>query len=169
MGKGRTGSAMSLSKSVNKSLPLVEDFRGPRLARPLAWARRIAMAAVAVGLLLASSGLVFEHIAEARVRRQVPPPGRMVDVGGYRLHALVQGDRNDGMTVVLFSGLGGTGTGWKFIQSEVATWARVVAFDRAGIGWSDESNQPRDADHAIRGGVHPRCVTGRHLPVGVVV
>jgi len=48
----------------------------------LVWLARIL--AVLVGLSLL--GAVYESISEAADARAYPPPGQMVDVGGYRLH-----------------------------------------------------------------------------------
>jgi pimeloyl-ACP methyl ester carboxylesterase len=68
-------------------------------------------------------------------------PGQMVDIGGFRLHALVSGQGTP--TVVLEPGLGGFGQMFTHIQEAVAAFTRVVAYDRAGMGWSDDSPNPR--------------------------
>ncbi|HEX2283140.1 MAG TPA: alpha/beta hydrolase, partial [Thermomicrobiales bacterium] len=34
---------------------------------------------------------------------------------------------------------------WAWVQAEVASFARVVSYDRAGLGWSDASDRPGDA------------------------
>ncbi|MBV9545414.1 MAG: hypothetical protein JOY61_13680, partial [Chloroflexi bacterium] len=39
-----------------------------------------------VTVVLGLSGAVYESVAEAADARAYPPPGQMVDVGGYRLH-----------------------------------------------------------------------------------
>src|SRR5262245_43792309 len=65
-----------------------------------------------------------------------------VDAGGHRLHMLVVGDA--GRTVVLESGLPG-GLGWQHVRGPVARFARVVTYDRAGIGQSEPGPLPRDA------------------------
>lgn len=69
------------------------------------------------------------------------PPGQMVDVGGFRLHAIVKGE---GTPVVLLEpALGGFALQYAHIQLAVSDFARVVAYDRAGQGWSDCSPHPR--------------------------
>ena len=70
-----------------------------------------------------------------------PPIGKLVDVGGYRLHIHSAG--KGGPAVVLDAGLGGTSLGWSLVQSEVATFTRVYSYDRAGYAWSDESPSKR--------------------------
>jgi len=69
------------------------------------------------------------------------PPGQMVDVGGFRLHALVRGQ---GTPVVLLEpALGGFALQYTHIQSAVSAFTRVLAYDRAGQGWSEVSPNPR--------------------------
>ncbi len=53
---------------------------------------------------------------------------------------LIVGDT--GPTVVLESG-GGGGIGWEQVRQEVGRFARVVTYDRAGVGASEPGPQPR--------------------------
>lgn len=48
-------------------------------------------------------------------------------------------------TVILESGQANSLSVWAWIQPEIAKTTRVCAYDRAGIGWSDASPYPRDA------------------------
>ena len=41
---------------------------------------------LAVLLILLLAGVIYESSAEAADAQAYPPPGQMVDVGGYRLH-----------------------------------------------------------------------------------
>ncbi|HET9270802.1 MAG TPA: alpha/beta hydrolase [Vicinamibacterales bacterium] len=71
------------------------------------------------------------------------PPGRLVDVGGCRLH--VQ-DAGAGQPVVVFdAALAGSSISWTFVQPAVSEFARTFAYDRAGFGWSDAGPMPRTA------------------------
>jgi pimeloyl-ACP methyl ester carboxylesterase len=70
-----------------------------------------------------------------------------VDAGGHRLHLLIAGDH--GPTVVLESGLPG-GLGWGEIRRAVGRFARVVTYDRAGIGQSELGPQPRNAEQIAK-------------------
>lgn len=69
-----------------------------------------------------------------------------VDAGGHRLHMLISGDAAGRATVVLESGLPG-GLGWNEVRWGVAKFARVITYDRAGIGQSETGPSPRDAGH----------------------
>jgi len=103
---------------------------------------RWAMAAVAA---VGTIGVVGQSLAAKRDARRFPPPGRLVDVGGFRIHLQVQGDDRVGPTVVLEAGLGSFSPNWYWVQRALAPHVRVVSYDRAGLGWSDPSPAPRDA------------------------
>jgi hypothetical protein len=61
------------------------------------------------------------------------PPGRLVDVGGYRLHLWCAGPtRSDRPTVVLSIGGGGFAVDWALIQRPLSDSVRVCSYDRAG-------------------------------------
>lgn len=93
---------------------------------------------------VASAGAVYQSVATRRDARRFPPPGRLVDVGGHRLHLVVRGPATGGPTVVLDAGMGSFSANWHRVQGELATTLRVVAYDRAGLGWSDRGPRPRD-------------------------
>ena len=97
--------------------------------------------AVLVGVLLA--GYIIEPRAEAADAEAYPPPGELVDVGGYRLHINCTGSGSP--TVVIDAGWGDWSTAWGLVQSEVAQTTRVCTYDRAGTGWSDAGPLPRNA------------------------
>jgi pimeloyl-ACP methyl ester carboxylesterase len=82
-------------------------------------------------------------MAETADAQAYPPPGKMVDVGGYSLHINCKG--NGSPTVVIDIGWGDSSTTWSGVQSEVAKTTRICTYDRAGLGWSEASPQPRMA------------------------
>ena len=90
-------------------------------------------------------GAAVQAAITRRDRRRYPPPGVLVNVGGHRLHLDVQGDDWGRPTVVLEAGMGSFSPNWHWVQRELAATTRVVAYDRAGLGWSDPSPRPRDA------------------------
>ena len=98
---------------------------------------------VGVLLVLGLVGWIYEPLAEAADAKAYPPPGKMVDVGGYRLHLNCTGSGSP--TVVIESGLGDSSATWGWVQPEVAKTTRVCTYDRAGMGWSETSPQPRTA------------------------
>ena len=101
-------------------------------------------------LALAAAGATWETLAERRDRAAFPPPGRLVDAGGHRLHLRIEGAGEPGPTVILECGIGGaTSCNWGWVEPAVARFARVVAYDRAGLGWSDPGPLPRDGRRIV--------------------
>ena len=94
-------------------------------------------------LCLTGVGLLYQSIATARDRLKHPPPGKLVDVDGCRLH--LQSAGSGSPTVVLEAGLGGMSSAWAWIQSETAEFSHVVSYDRAGLGWSETAATPKTA------------------------
>lgn len=119
----------------------------------------LALLGVAV-VALAVAGIVYQSSGLARDARRFPPPGTFVDVGGYRLHVVCRGD--GAPAVVLESAIAASSLSWSRVQPEVARFASVCAYDRAGLGWSDQATVPRtlarvvDDLHAV--------VTNMHSP-----
>jgi pimeloyl-ACP methyl ester carboxylesterase len=103
------------------------------------------------------------------------PPGRLVDVGGFRLHVNCTGSGRP--AVVLDSALGGSSVSWSLVQPEVARFAHVCSYDRAGFGWSDAGPMPRTAGRIAgelrilldRGGVEPPYLLVGHSYGGLVM
>jgi pimeloyl-ACP methyl ester carboxylesterase len=94
-------------------------------------------------LILILAGMIYESLSETADAKAYPPPGRMVDVGGYRLHINCTGTGSP--TVVIDTGWGDTSAMWGWVQPEVARTTRICTYDRAGMGWSEASPQPRTA------------------------
>lgn len=95
----------------------------------------LTFALVAVAML---AGTGWESWAEARDAGRFPAPGKLVDVGGRRLHILCKGAQR-GPTVVMVAG-GGTPAVVSYqLQDRIARFAHVCSYDRAGLGWSDAS------------------------------
>jgi pimeloyl-ACP methyl ester carboxylesterase len=99
---------------------------------------------IAILSVVAGAFLWMGARARAALKAKYPPPGQLIDIGGYRLHLSCQGESEAGApTVVLDAGLGEDGSSWALVQPEVARLTRVCVYDRAGLGWSDPSPKPR--------------------------
>jgi pimeloyl-ACP methyl ester carboxylesterase len=101
--------------------------------------------AVLLGMLAlaAVAGAAYQAIETSRDRRRFPPPGRLVQVNGRRMHIHVCGEGTP--TVIFESGMGASCLSWTLVQPQVAQFARAVSYDRAGHGWSDQAHEPRTA------------------------
>ena len=81
-------------------------FRGRRAGGR--WLRRTGLGALVVAAVLAAGSIV--HLARtAAARADHPPPGELVDVGGYRMHLLAEGQARGNPTVVWLPGGHGAG------------------------------------------------------------
>jgi pimeloyl-ACP methyl ester carboxylesterase len=80
-----------------------------------------------------------------------PPRGVMVDVDGRKQRIVCEGDAKPGVPTVVFeSGIYSGSADWGFIQPEVAKGGRTCSYDRAGMGWSQPSTNPRDSGSMAR-------------------
>ena len=105
------------------------------------WAVGITVAFLPL-LVLGLLGARHESLLEDAEVRAYPPPGAMVDVGGYRLHLHCVGTGSP--TVVIDAGLGDWSTSWSsWVQPEASRTTRVCTYDRAGSGYSDPGPLPR--------------------------
>jgi len=132
---------------------------------------------VIAGVLAAAGiGAGAQALAARRDRRRFPPPGELVDVGGHRLHLTVRGEPTAAPTVVLEAGMASMSSNWGWVRAALAHDGRVVAYDRAGLGWSDDGTPARDAAtsadelHTALGaaGVGPPYVLAGHSYGGLV-
>ena len=76
-------------------------------------------------------------------RRFPDAPGRLIDVGGHRLHLHCQG--HDTPAVVFDAALGASSLSWSLVAPGVAAITRACVYDRAGFAWSDAGPLPRTA------------------------
>lgn len=98
-----------------------------------------------IQVLLLIATTLYQTIA-SRLEDRQPPPGQLIDVGGYRLHLCVAGEATP--TIVLDHSLGGV-EGY-FLIEELSKLARVCIYDRAGYGWSDHSPHPRSSQQIVK-------------------
>jgi hypothetical protein len=69
------------------------------------WTKRIVVVLGAILVIATLSGAKYQQLATRKELAATPPPGRLVDLGGYRLHLWCTGD--SAPAVVLDAGLGG--------------------------------------------------------------
>ena len=115
------------------------------LARVAPDALRMPLVAVGVALSLLLGLASARHLwTLSRARRATPPPGRLVDVGGYRVHLLAEGKVPPGrVPVIWFAGGHATGYGMHHLHRAFRGETRSILIDRPGTGWSDTGPFPR--------------------------
>jgi pimeloyl-ACP methyl ester carboxylesterase len=103
---------------------------------------------LSIVILLLIGGFAYQKIGERSDLKRYPPPGRMIDVGGRRLH-LACARSGSGPTVIIEAGAGDDSNSWREVLDRVAGFAATCGYDRAGLGWSEVSPQDRGfADRA---------------------
>jgi pimeloyl-ACP methyl ester carboxylesterase len=125
-------------------------------------ARALALAALVL-IAVACTG------AEAKATTQ------LVDVGGYKLSVTCRGDAAAGPTVVIEAGRGNVSGDWRDVETDVAKFARVCSYDRAGLGASDPRPTTATGDDVARElhtalanlGIEPPYVIAAHS-IGVL-
>ena len=107
-----------------------------------------------------------------------PPPGQLVDVGGWHLHLYCTGEAKSSQpTVVLEAGTGDFSVEWSLVQPKLAAFVRVCSYDRAGTGWSGLGPHPRTMHQIVyelhvlleKAGVRPPYVLVGHSYGGWLV
>lgn len=130
------------------------------------WFKRGAIVVVTAPVALALLGMSYQMLATRADRRNLPPPGRLIDVGGYRLHIQCEGAGHP--TVVLETGALAMSALWGSVQPRVAVHTRVCSYDRAGLGWSEPGPEPRDGAQ-IAAELHTLLRGAGELPPYVLV
>jgi pimeloyl-ACP methyl ester carboxylesterase len=71
------------------------------------------------------------------------PPGKLVDIGGYKLHIWCMGQENGTPAIVMLPGAGDFSFTWGLVLPEVAKLTRACSYDKAGNAWSEAGPFPR--------------------------
>ena len=105
----------------------------------------LGLGVTAVGLL---ASIIYQTVSAAVDRQQYPPPGQLVDLGGFRLHLHCLGQGT--LTVVMDAGAGAPAITWGLVPAAIAQFTRVCVYDRAGLGWSEPNlRQPRTSQQSV--------------------
>lgn len=103
--------------------------------------RKALLAILTPIFILAAAGAAYQQIGSRMDARRSPEPGRLVDLGGYRLKINCTGSGSP--VVVLESGLGDVLPEWERVQAGISSFSRVCSYDRGGYGESDAGPMPR--------------------------
>lgn len=118
-------------------------------------------------LLFVLGGLFYQNLATIADDYRYPPIGKLVDIGGYKLHLHSKGE--GGPAVILDAGLSGTSLGWTLVQEEASKFTQVCSYDRAGYAWSEGSPIERTSYHLakeLHTLLHVANISGPYILVG---
>jgi pimeloyl-ACP methyl ester carboxylesterase len=110
------------------------------VSRILKW---LLVGLVGVFALTLIAGLLYQNIRESRDLERYPPPGRMVGVDGHLVHIHCIGKGSP--TVILELGVGSASFAWYDIHKRISQITRTCAYDRAGLGYSEPTEEAKRA------------------------
>jgi pimeloyl-ACP methyl ester carboxylesterase len=118
--------------------------------------------------LVVAAGL--HVLGQAHLSQGYGAPGRLIDVGGRKLHLLCSGTGSP--TVLLVAGGGAFSIDWALVQPRVAGDTRVCSYDRAGLAWSDRGPGDETVEQTV-GDLHALLIAagekGPYLLVGASI
>ena len=104
--------------------------------------RRLALLCLLSTIGLATYPVPLTVAAAAREPQASPrPPGRLIDVGGWKLHVRRAG--KGGPAVVIEAGSADFSFDWALVTAPLSRYTTVCSYDRAGYAWSDPGPRPR--------------------------
>jgi pimeloyl-ACP methyl ester carboxylesterase len=129
-----------------------KNDQGKPAGRRRSWLGCLGRGAIGLVIFLVIAlvaGAIYQAVASASDLKKYPPPGQLYDLGNYQLHLYCTGDASlsgatgaGNPTVILEAGSGLPALTWYLVQKDVASFARVCSYDRAGYGWSDLASGP---------------------------
>jgi pimeloyl-ACP methyl ester carboxylesterase len=99
------------------------------------------------GIFLISFVVCLRAQPDESLPREYPPPGRLIDIGGRKLHIYCSGKGSP--TVILIAGGGAFSIDWALVQPKVSKDTRVCSYDRAGLGWSDSGPADETVEQTV--------------------
>lgn len=97
----------------------------------------------AILLAVPCAGLLYQWFGEWRDARRFPAPGRKVR--GLHVHTTGSG----APPVVLEAGIAASSLSWRLVETELARQTTVLAYDRAGFGWSAGDGEERSMRNLV--------------------
>ena len=126
--------------------------------------------ALLFGLLLSVSACGFLLSQTKTSEDKSSSLDQMIDVGGYRLHINCAGNPINGSpTVVMDAGGYDSSESWNKVQPEIAKFARVCVYDRAGLGKSERRPGPSYPSQEIVKDLHTLLANAHIAPPLVLV
>lgn len=102
------------------------------------------------------------------------PSGRLVDIGGYKLHIDVKGKGSP--AVIMIAGSQAFSFDWSLVMPEISKVTQVCTYDRPALAWSDPGPMPRTFEQDIyelhtllqKAGIRPPYILVGHSLGGII-
>ena len=105
--------------------------------------RKIVTSSILLTMIL---GLIGLHVMHC----QHKTPGTFIQMDEYLAHVKEAGSSKKAPSVILEAGLSCFSIAWDLVQPKIAPFAYVYSYDRAGLGWSDQSPSKRTAANIVK-------------------
>lgn len=105
---------------------------------------------LSVLIITAIVGVAWQSIMVSYENNKYPALGEVIDVGTYNMHYNSQG--NGDISIVFLAGAGTpfAYTDFYFLQNELSRYGQTITFDHAGLGWSTDTDTPRNMECLIQ-------------------
>ena len=95
-------------------------------------------------LLFLLATFIFHHISLEKEKASLTPMGKQVLVNGHQMNVYVEGDGPETIVVLSGAGIASPILDFKEVSESLSKRYKVVIVERAGYGYSDDSNHSRD-------------------------
>ena len=95
-------------------------------------------------LLFLVATFIFHRISLEKEQASLTPVGQQVLVNGHQMNVYVEGDGPETIVILSGAGIASPILDFKDVSDSLSKKYKVVIVERAGYGYSDDSNQSRD-------------------------
>ena len=95
-------------------------------------------------LLFLGATFIFHRISLEKEQASLTPVGQQVLVNGHKMNVYVEGDGPETIVVLSGAGIASPILDFKNVSDSLSKKYKVVIVERAGYGYSEDSNQSRD-------------------------
>ena len=95
-------------------------------------------------LLFLVATFIFHRISLEKEQHSLTPMGQLVLVNGHQMNVYVEGDGPETIVVLSGAGIASPILDFKNVSDSLSKRYKVVIVERAGYGYSDDSNHSRD-------------------------
>jgi len=121
----------------------------------------------AIAATVGVASFAYQRIAGAADRRRFPAPGRLVDIGGRRLHLVTAGAGSP--VIVIIPALADSVLPWLPVLEACAGETLACVYERAEVGWSDPPPRWRRTPDGMAADLHAMLTAAEIMPPYVLV
>lgn len=97
-------------------------------------------------IIMILTGSAWQGIMIKKETNEILPQGQVFNINKHNINIYATGSGRNTVVLVTGSGTPSSFTDFYKIQMKLKPYARIVSFDKAGFGWSEETNIPRTID-----------------------